>query len=141
MVSSGLLRHTHKPQNVPSAASRGGQGGAQFPERPVTTGAPKSPNSATGTFFNTEHLLSKDLSFEQVSGKLASCPGPHLTSLCPCVPYPICANRSRKSNTSAEAVKPDPRCSWQDHSRRVGDDVGDEITGLVVFFNHAAFHR
>jgi len=36
------------------------------------------------------------------------------------------------SDTEVEAVKPDPRCSWQDHSRREFADVGDEI--------HSAFH-
>ena len=29
-------------------------------------------------------------------------------------------------------VKPDPRCSWQGHSRRVGADVGDKSTGSRV---------
>ena len=32
------------------------------------------------------------------------------------------------SDTGVETVKPDPRCSWQDHSRRVSGDVGDEST-------------
>ena len=32
------------------------------------------------------------------------------------------------SNTVKEAVKPDPHCSWQGHSRRVGADVGDGST-------------
>jgi len=35
------------------------------------------------TFFNTVHLLPKDLSFEHGGAKVASCPGHHLTSLCP----------------------------------------------------------
>ena len=30
------------------------------------------------------------------------------------------------SDTGAEAVKPEPRCSWRGHSRRVGADVEDE---------------
>jgi len=30
------------------------------------------------------------------------------------------------SDTGMEAVKPDPGCSWQGHSRRVGAGVGDE---------------
>jgi len=32
------------------------------------------------------------------------------------------------SDTGTEAVKPDPGCSWQGHSRRVGAGVGDEST-------------
>jgi len=47
-------------------------------------GAPKSPNNITSTFFNTVHLLAKDLSFDHGGAKLASCPGRHLTSLRPC---------------------------------------------------------
>jgi len=44
---------------------------------------PKSPNNVTSTFFNTAHLLSKNLMFEHKGAKLASCPGRHLTSLRP----------------------------------------------------------
>ena len=33
---------------------------------------------------------------------------------------------AQKSDTAAEAVKPDSRFSWQGHSRRVGAGVGDE---------------
>jgi len=32
------------------------------------------------------------------------------------------------SETGAKAVKSDPCCAWQGHSRRVGADVGDEST-------------
>jgi len=32
------------------------------------------------------------------------------------------------SDTRAEVVKPDPRCSWHGHSERMGADVGDEST-------------
>ena len=38
---------------------------------------------------------------------------------------------AESSDTDAEAVKPDPRCSWQDHSRRVSADVGNESTGSL----------
>ena len=48
-------------------------------------GAPKSPNNVTSTFFNTVHLLWKELRFEHGGAKLASCPGRHLTSLRPWV--------------------------------------------------------
>jgi len=46
-------------------------------------GAPKTPNNVTSTFFNTVHLLPKDLGFEHGGAKLAFCPGPNLTSLRP----------------------------------------------------------
>jgi len=36
--------------------------------------------------------------------------------------------QERKRPTGAEAVKLDPLCSWQGHSRRVGADDGDEST-------------
>jgi len=32
------------------------------------------------------------------------------------------------TDTDAQAVKPDPCCSWQGHFGRVGADVGDEST-------------
>ena len=47
----------------------------------MTAGAPKSPNNVTSTFFNTVHLLSKDIKFEHGGAKLASCPGRCPTSL------------------------------------------------------------
>jgi len=47
-------------------------------------GAPKSPNNVTSIFFNTVHVLLKDLSFEHGGAKFASCPGRHLASLRPC---------------------------------------------------------
>jgi len=47
----------------------------------MTAGAPKSSNNVTSTFFNTVHLLPKDLKFEHGGIKLASCPGRCLTSL------------------------------------------------------------
>ena len=46
--------------------------------------APKSPSNVTSTFFNTVHLLPKDLGFEHGGAKVASCYGPHLNSLRPC---------------------------------------------------------
>ena len=51
----------------------------------MTTGAPKSPNNVTSMFFNTVHLLPKDIKFEHGGAKLASCPGRCLTSLRPCL--------------------------------------------------------
>jgi len=51
-------------------------GFAESPRR-----APKSLNSLTSTFFNTVHLLPKDLRFEHGGAKLACFPGLHLTSL------------------------------------------------------------
>jgi len=47
--------------------------------------APKSPYNVASTFFNTVHLLPKDLRFEHADAKLVSCPGRHLTSVRPCV--------------------------------------------------------
>ena len=46
-------------------------------------GVSKRPNNVTSTFFNTVHLLRKDLRFEHGDPKLAYsyCPGCHLTSL------------------------------------------------------------
>jgi len=49
----------------------------------MTGEAPKSLNNVTSTFFNTVHLLAKDLKFYYGGAKLASCPGRHLTSLGP----------------------------------------------------------
>jgi len=43
--------------------------------RRITAGPPKSPNNVTSAFFNTVHLLPKDLSFEHWDTELASCPG------------------------------------------------------------------
>ena len=59
------------------------------PSRGVTKGGaiprpPKSPNNDTTTFFNTVHLLPKDLSFEHGGAKIAACPERHITSLRPC---------------------------------------------------------
>jgi len=51
--------------------TRGGKGGT-IPR------APKSPNNVTRTFFNTIHLLPKDIRFEHGGAKLACCPGRHL---------------------------------------------------------------
>jgi len=46
--------------------------------------ASKSPNDVTSTFFHAVNLLPKELRFDHGGAKLASCPGPHLTSLRPC---------------------------------------------------------
>jgi len=59
------------------------QGGHNAPGAESLRGAPKSPNNVTSAFFNTVHLLPKDLKFEHGSAKLASCPGRHLTWLRP----------------------------------------------------------
>jgi len=71
---------------------KGGQGGT-IPQAPnhyyggrrMTAAALKSPSNVTITFFNTVHLLPKDLKFEHGGAKFASCPGRHLISLRPCV--------------------------------------------------------
>jgi len=41
--------------------TRVGQGGHKNPGAESLLEAPKSPNNVTSTFFNTEHLLPKDL--------------------------------------------------------------------------------
>ena len=56
----------------------------------------------------------------------------------------IIQNRQAVQTTGcsgAEAVNPDSHCSWQGHARRVGANVGDEVTESAVFFKHSAFHR
>jgi len=60
-----------------TSGARGGNspGGESLWWRQITKslrGARKSPNSVTSTFFNTVHLLPKDLSFEHGDAKLAS---------------------------------------------------------------------
>jgi len=44
------------------------------------------------------------------------------------------------SDSGAEAVKQNPRCSRGVHSRRVGAAVGMKVRSLVGLFNHSAFH-
>jgi len=58
-------------KNTPAAKS--------LPGRLITTGGASNPNSITSAFFNTVHLLPKDLRFEHAGAKVASCPGRHLT--------------------------------------------------------------
>jgi len=53
----------------------------------MAAGAPKSPNNAASTFFNLEHTLPKDLSYEYRGDKLASCLEHHLTSFRPCTAH------------------------------------------------------
>jgi len=63
--------------------TKGGKGGA-IPWAPSHYGgAEKSQQYITSTFFNTVHLLPKDLSSKQGGAKLTSCSGRHLTSLRP----------------------------------------------------------
>jgi len=58
--------------------------------RRMGAGVGKDPkNVKSSTFFNTVHLLPKDLSFEHGGAKLASCPGRHLTSLRLCLPSTV----------------------------------------------------
>jgi len=52
---------------------------ARIKEAESLRGAPKRPNYVTSTFFNTVHMLPKDLSFEHGAAKLAYCPGRHST--------------------------------------------------------------
>jgi len=69
-----IQMHTILASSCKEERNDGRARGAQFPGRRITVGAPKSPNNVTSTFFNTVHLLLKDLRFEHGGAKLASCP-------------------------------------------------------------------
>jgi len=73
-----------KGGTVPWAPSHYG-GAKSLQGHPMAAKAQKSPNNVTNTFFNTKHLLPKDLSSEYWGAKLASYHGYHLTSLHPWV--------------------------------------------------------
>jgi len=51
--------------------------------RRMTAGTPKNLNHVTRTFFNTVHLLPRDLRLEHGGVKLASYSGRHVTTLRP----------------------------------------------------------
>jgi len=44
------------------------------------------------------------------------------------------------SNTGSEAVKLDPCCSWEGHSKGVGAGVRDEMRSLVGLSARSVFH-
>ena len=44
------------------------------------------------------------------------------------------------SDTGAEAVKPNPRCSWQGHSEGWVPVLGMKVRSLIRLSNHSAFH-
>jgi len=56
---------------IPRAPNHYG-GTEQCDGRGMTAGPPKSPNNVISTFFNTVHLLSKDLRFEHGDAKIVS---------------------------------------------------------------------
>jgi len=60
---------------VCSSMSRGVTKGGTISRAPNHWGTPKSPNNGTNTFFNTVHLIPKELRFEYGGAELASCPG------------------------------------------------------------------
>ena len=62
-----------------------GNKGEKCSGRQINIGAPKIPSNVASTFFNTAHLLLKDLRFEHGVAKLVSCHGRHLTSVRPCL--------------------------------------------------------
>jgi len=75
----------------------------------MTVGAPKGLNNVTSTFFNSVHLLPKDLRFKYGGAKLASCPGCHLTSIRPWSVVPddsclggCCPDTRRQHSRSAD---------------------------------------
>jgi len=68
---------------IARGVTTGGKGNA-IPRAPNRFGgAEKSQQCHKYTLFNTVHLVPKDLRFEHVDAKFASCPGRHLTSLLP----------------------------------------------------------
>jgi len=69
--------------SVKQGRNEGGQRGNNSLAAEWLRRARKSPNNVTSTFFNTVHLLPKDLRFEHVGVKPASWPGRHLTSVRP----------------------------------------------------------
>ena len=74
------------------------------PGRRTTVGVPESPNYVASSFFNTVHLLSKDLWLEHGGAKLASCPGRHLASVRPWPLTPFSPETTRaKNRTTAHA--------------------------------------
>jgi len=54
---------------------------------------------------------------------------------------PFVQTGAEASVTGAEAVKPDPRCSWQSHPGGWVLMSGMKARSLVVLSNHSAFHR
>jgi len=88
----------------------------------MTAGAPKCPNNVTSTFFNTVHLLPKDLRFEYGGAKLASCllPRPPSNLVTPLVSrLPACLLQNRDDYTNNSAV-------WQvAHKLRVNNYNAD----------------
>jgi len=60
---------THQGRN------KGMAKGDPIPRTPNHWGAPKSPNNVASTFFNTTHLLPRDLKFEYGVDKLFFAPG------------------------------------------------------------------
>jgi len=85
--------------------------GEQFPERRITAGGsewlcgePKSPNNATSIFFNAVHLFAKELKCEHEGGKLASCPGRRLTSLCPWIQRNVKRTKCKHSRCGSDPV-------------------------------------
>jgi len=54
---------------------------------------------------------------------------------------PSVQTEKETSDTSAEAVEPDPRCSWEGHSERVGAGVGMKVRSVEVLSNLFAFYH
>ena len=67
-------------------------------------GARVRPNNMERTFFNTVHLLPKDLMFKNVGAKLVSCPERHLTSVRPWEVTHLHNNTSRTSHMTARKI-------------------------------------
>jgi len=93
---SAMLSSLRNWANHDSRGVTMGDKGDTIPRAPDHYGAPNhcggrqmSPrgaenlNNFTSTFFNTINVLPKNLRFEHGGAKLASCPGPRLTSYAP----------------------------------------------------------
>jgi len=77
----GIMRDQLQISGTALQGRNEGGKGAQLPGRRIIAGGAENPNSITSAFFNTLHLLPKDLRFEHGGAKVSSCPGRHLTSL------------------------------------------------------------
>ena len=89
--------------------------------RRMTAEEPKSPNNVTSTFFNTVHLLPKDLRSEYGGAKLVSRPGRDLTSLRRWV-WHFCVLRKRQPVIIRSAkclfhIEMKPNIAWRESSR------------------------
>ena len=96
----------------------------------MTAGSAKNPNNVTSTFFNTVHLLPQGLRFERGVAKFCSCPGRHLTSLCPCLLYVHFKIFERLIYTRVEPIIA-PTTRLEQAGFRHGRSTVDQVTLLT----------